>query len=268
MAAIANTCQKLRMTELEVRFLGGGEVRPEVGWHMPSHSHQVHELIVVLSGKMLLETAEATVQAEAGDLLFYRAGHVHKETTDARTPVNTMFLVFHGEVAAFAHLALRMRDADGRVRQMAAWLVRDHKAGVDPEQQTPLFRAVLAETRRLCAAPSEPWLLAIREHLQHHLAQKIHLADLAHRTGMSKFSFLRKFKRLSGRTPMQELQLMRLNQARTMMLASGLPMKAIAPAVGLNDEYQLSKLFRRQFGLSPREMRMRLSRDRGSGNVP
>ncbi|MCF7761275.1 MAG: AraC family transcriptional regulator, partial [Cephaloticoccus sp.] len=42
----------------------------------------------------------------------------------------------------------------------------------------------------------------------------------------------------------------------------------IAPAVGLNDEYQLSKLFRRQFGLSPREMRMRLSRDRGSGNVP
>jgi transcriptional regulator GlxA family with amidase domain len=107
----------------------------------------------------------------------------------------------------------------------------------------------------------------MREHLQHHMAQKIYLADLARRTGMSKFSFLRKFKRLSGRTPMQELQLMRLNQARTMMLASGLPMKAIAPAVGLNDEYQLSKLFRRQFGLSPREMRMRLSRDRVSENV-
>ena len=88
---------------------------------------------------------------------------------------------------------------------------------------------------------------------------------------MSKFAFVRKFKRLSGRTPMQDLQQMRLNQARTMMLASGLPMKAIAPVVGLGDEYQLSKLFRRHFKLSPREIRSRSNRERiielGSASV-
>ena len=271
MAAIANTCQILLMNEPDPEFLGVGEVRPVTGWHMPPHSHQVHELIVVLSGKMLLETAEKTLQAEPGDLLFYRAGHVHQETTDPQRPVNTIFLVFNAGDRALENFTLRMRDVDGRVRQMASWLVRDHRAGVTPERQTALFGAVLCEIRRLGASPVDPWLAELRDHMQHHLAQTIYLADLAREARMSKFACVRKFKRLSGRTPMQDLQQMRLNQARTMMLASGLPMKAIAPVVGLGDEYQLSKLFRRHFKLSPREIRSRSNRERiielGSASV-
>jgi len=56
----------------------------------------------------------------------------------------------------------------------------------------------------------------------------------------------------------QTTEQMRLNRARAMRRAPVLPVKAIAPAVGLNDEYQLSKLFRRHFNLSPREMRARV----------
>lgn len=262
MALIAKSCQKLRMRTIEPEFLGGGEVKPEAGWHMPPHSHQVHELIVILDGRMKVEIDGHTVRAEAGDVLLYRAGHVHKETSDDKAPVNTFFIVFRLEDQALEDLDLRMRDADGRVRQMANWLVRDHRAGVPTERQTPLFKALLTETRRLCASPVDPWLSDLRRHMQHNLTGKLYLDDLARRCGMSKFAFVRKFRRLSGTTPMKELQLMRLNQARTMMLTTGLPVKAIAPAVGLGDEYQLSKLFRRYFRLSPREMRMRLRRRR------
>jgi AraC-like DNA-binding protein len=229
---------------------------------MPPHSHQVHELIVVLSGKMLLETQGQNIHAAAGDLLLYRAGRVHKETSDRRDPVSTFFLVFKAEEEALANFALRLRDTDGRVRQMATWLVRDHKSGIPPERQTPLFRAVVTEMRRLGASPADPWLVEVRLHMQQNLTEKLHLDDLARRSGMSKFAFVRKFRRLSGTTPMKELQRMRLNQARTLMLTTGLPVKAIAPAVGLGDEYQLSKLFRRHFRLSPREMRARLRRKR------
>ena len=56
---------------------------------------------------------------------------------------------------------------------------------------------------------------------------------------------------------MDELRRMRLNEARLMILSTTLPLKAIAPAVGIGDEYQLSKLFRRQFGISPRALRTR-----------
>jgi transcriptional regulator GlxA family with amidase domain len=87
------------------------------------------------------------------------------------------------------------------------------------------------------------------------LAEPLSLDDIARHGRMSRFAFVRKFKRLGGRTPMEDLRLMRLNEARNMILSSGLPLKAIAAAVGIGDEYQLSKLFRRHFGMSPREMR-------------
>ncbi|MCX6944556.1 MAG: AraC family transcriptional regulator [Opitutales bacterium] len=223
--------------------LSAGEVQPQRDWHMPSHSHRIHELIVVLSGRMTLKTPEETVLGEAGDLLFYRAGVAHEETSDPADPVNTVFLAFKADAPLVANVALRTRDADARVRQMVGWLLRDQRSGVATDHLHPLLAAVLGE-----------------------VARAIYLDDLARRVRMSKFAFVRKFKRLGGRTPMQELQLMRVHRARAMMLASGLPVKAIAPAVGLNDEYQLSKLFRRHFHLSPRELRTRAPRDRdGAG---
>lgn len=243
-------------------FLSAGEVVPSPDWHMPSHSHRIHELIVVLRGRMVLEISGETVHAETGDLLFYRAGRPHEETSDRREPVSTFFTAFRADAALVENLPVRTRDVDARVRQMIGWMLRDHRAGVAPERITPLLAAILGEMRRLSHSPRDPWLEEMRQHMHANLARTIYLDDLARRVRMSKFAFVRKFKRLGGRTPMQELQLMRMNQARAMMLASGLPVKAIAPAVGLSDEYQLSKLFRRHFRLSPRELRTRLPRDR------
>jgi len=140
---------------------------------------------------------------------------------------------------------------------MVSWLVRDHLAGIPPGRQRALLSAVLCEMRRLRATPTDPWLTERRDFMQQQHATSLTLDDLAHEGGMSKFAFVRKFKRLSGRTPMRELQSIRLNQARAMLLTSGLPVKAIAPAVGLTDEYQLSKLFRKHFKLSPTELRKR-----------
>ena len=262
MAGVAKTCRKLPMKPLPCELLSVGEVLPQRDWRMPSHSHRIHELIVVLGGRMTLITPGATVQGEAGDVLFYRAGMAHEEISDPADPVNTVFIAFRADASLMANVALRTRDADARVRQMAGWLLRDLRSGVPPERLHPLLTAVLGEVRRLGHSPRHPWLEEVRTYMEENLARAIYLDDLARRARMSKFSFVRKFKRLAGRTPMQELQWVRVNRARAMMLASGLPVKAIAPAVGLNDEYQLSKLFRRHFRLSPRELRTRSPRDR------
>jgi len=232
-------------------------VRPVPGWHMPRHHHPFHELIVVLDGAMEVQTDDGRVRGEPGDLLFYRATCAHEELADRARPVSTFFIAFQADASVVGGFPWRLRDADARVRQMVSWLVRDCAAGVPAEELTPLLRALLRELERLNASPIDPWLADLRGHMQRNLAKPVYLDDLARRARMSKFAFVRKFKRLSGRTPMRELQVLRVNQARAMLLASGLPVKAIAAAVGLNDEYQLSKLFRRHLRLSPREMRAR-----------
>ena len=237
-------------------LLACGEVLPDPRWHMPRHRHSHHELFVVTRGCMLLRTKHGEVLATRRDMLFYEAGLVHEEISMKEEPVGTLFIAFRtGELLpAFPR---RMRDAEGRVTELLSWLMRDCRQG--RQDCHPLVGTVIHELQWLLARPQDPWRDEIRSHLMKNLAGEISLGDIARRAGMSRFAFIRKFKRLTGRTPMEDLRLIRLNEARNLILSTGLPLKAIAPAVGIGDEYQLSKLFRRHFGVSPREMRSRVA---------
>jgi AraC-like DNA-binding protein len=246
------------MKSSSVQLLLADEVAANPSWHMPPHRHSFHELIVVMDGAMRLETPEQSFVATAGDLLFYRAGCIHKETSDATTPVNTLYVAFRAVGGTVNDLPLRMTDSNGRVRQMLAWLVADYQAGGAPRFIASLLQAVLNELGRLQTSPVDPWLADLRRHMQKRMASALPLGDLARQAHMSKYGFIRKYKRLSGCTPMRDLRSMRLIHARSMILTSGLPMKAIAPAVGFSDAYRLSKLFRRHFRLSPSELRASL----------
>jgi len=237
-------------------LLGCSEILPDPKWRMPRHSHSHHELIVVKSGSMLLKTKRGDILAARQDMLFYEAGLVHEEISQENDPVNTLFIAFRaGEL--LPSFPLCMRDSEGRVTELLSWLIRDRRRGRSAHDCLPLLNAVIHELQWLLTRPPDPWRDAIRADMMKNLARTISLGDIARRAGMSRFAFIRKFKRLTGRTPMEDLRLIRLNEARNLILSTGLPLKAIAPAVGIGDEYQLSKLFRRHFGNSPREMRSR-----------
>ncbi|MCE0497297.1 MAG: AraC family transcriptional regulator [Methylacidiphilales bacterium] len=238
----------------DLRIYGAGAVQPDPGWHIAPHFHSFHEIIVVVRGRLLLKSDRPELTARPGDVLFYRSGFVHEETSDPKSPVSTLFLAFDtGDPLPW--LPLRVHDAQGRVRHLVAWLVDDERNRRAPEMRRPLFDALLSELRRLCNAPRDPWLEGILAFIQKNLTRPLTIDDLARHGKMSKFAFVRKFKRLCGRTPMAELRLSRLDQARTLLLTTNLPLKAVAPAVGIGDEYQLSKLFRSHFNLSPRDLR-------------
>jgi transcriptional regulator GlxA family with amidase domain len=56
---------------------------------------------------------------------------------------------------------------------------------------------------------------------------------------------------------MRDLQLLRVESAKQLILTTDLPLKAIAPLAGLGDEYRLSRVFRRHLGLPPGALRRR-----------
>lgn len=205
---------------------------------------------------MRLQANHSEIIAKPGDLLFYQSGLVHEETSLANDPVHTLFLSFRGQSKTL-DLPLHMEDVAGRVRQMAMWLHRDLREGKHVKNCDPLLRAIIEELRGLSSRPPDPWVQSLRAYMREHMAQELSLDVLAKRVGMSRFSFVRKYKKLSGKTPMTDLRLLRLNEAQQIILSSNRPLKDVAIAVGLGDEYQLSKLFRRYFGLPPREFRGR-----------
>jgi AraC-like DNA-binding protein len=244
------------MQAAESKIYGTGVLDPDPRWHLKPHSHIFHEIIAIMQGRLLLKLGHSETVAQPGDILFYRAGLIHEERSDPKAPVRLFFVAFHtGDLLPW--LRLRNHDARGRIRQLVTWIVEDERARRPGETSRSLLEALIGELRRIGDAPPDPWLEDILRYARANLARPLTLDDLARRGKMSRFAFIRKFKRLSGRTPMEELRHIRLTQARTLLLTTNLPVKAIAPAVGIGDEYQLSKLFRSQFNLSPRNLRMR-----------
>jgi AraC-like DNA-binding protein len=256
MARLAFFCHLLLVQKSEPEFLGCGEVLPSPRWRMRPHSHPHHELIVIKSGAMLLKTRHSEFFARSGDILFYQAGLVHEEISQPDDPVSTYYLGF-GIKTELPDLPLHLRDSEGRMVELLGWMHRDVRKRRPVGDCLALLETIIRELRWLLDRPKDGWLNHVRELLRTRFAEPLSLDDVARYAGMSRFAFVRKFKRLCGCTPMKELRQIRLHEARNLILSSDLPLKSVVAKVGIGDEYQLSKQFRRQFGVSPSQIRNR-----------
>lgn len=242
----------------QMHFVSAGHVEPNPAWGLPAHGHTHHEMIVVVGGAMQVEIAGSVIRGRTGDVLFYPSGVPHAEQSDPRAPVETLFAAFRGP--AERPPLLRVHDADGRIRVLVNWLhaERDSYVPNAAAMRDALLRAMVAEYLRLASGKRDALVENIRAYVQQHLAEEITLEQLAARAGLSKFHFLRRYKLLTGRTPMDDVRAIRLEAARHAILTTALPLKTIAPSVGLSDVYHLSRLFRRELKLSPSALRTKI----------
>lgn len=222
---------------------------------MAPHWHPFHEVIVVNRGVIDVAIGGETLRGALGDVLFYHAGLVHEEHSNRRNPVATTF--FSLRMAGCNGLPSSVRDQGGRIRQLAAWLLEDHRNRAGKQHLTHLAEAIILQIKRLGSTQESPWLETLRLRMRDHLATDLDLDTLAGWGGMSRFAFVRKYKSLCGCTPMRDLRLMRLDHSRTLLLSTALPIKAVAEAAHLGNESQFSKLFHHHHGMWPGELRRR-----------
>ncbi|MFY8107159.1 MAG: AraC family transcriptional regulator [Elstera sp.] len=78
----------------------------------------------------------------------------------------------------------------------------------------------------------------------------LHLSDLAAVAGLSRFQIVRGFVRLTGLTPHAYLVQRRLHHAHRLM-TENLPLAEVAIASGFADQSHFTRLFVRQYGVSP-----------------
>lgn len=87
--------------------------------------------------------------------------------------------------------------------------------------------------------------------LQSNYHQAIDMTALAHQHGFAVRTFNRRFKLATGLTPLDYLQQRRLQAAASLLRDSNLTVAEIGLQVGYSDASYFSKLFRRQFSMSP-----------------
>jgi len=99
-------------------------------------------------------------------------------------------------------------------------------------------------------------IASVMPHLEAHVAEPHTLANLASLTGLSRYHFLRTFKRVTGITPHQWILRARLRQAARRIATSREPITEIALDVGFDDLSNFIRSFRTEFEISPRKYRV------------
>lgn len=244
------------MKKNPARFEGIGLSEHTAAWKMRPHAHAMHEMIVIDTGAMFVRILGKVTRAGTGDVLVYPRDVAHEEWADARSPARTYWISFSSDVRADA-LPLLTHDTTGRIRLLAAWLYaeRDSHSEQAAYARDAFTQSILAELLRAADRADDNLIRNVRAYVRDHVDEPLTLDRIARHVRLSKYHFIRTYKRLAGRTPMQDVRMIRLQVARELILTTDQPLKTIAPRAGLTDEYHLSRLFRRYLDMTPGQLR-------------
>lgn len=98
-------------------------------------------------------------------------------------------------------------------------------------------------------------IIAIQEWMQTRYNSEISLESIAADFDISVRSLNRNFKKATGKSPMQYLQQIRIDNAKELLKSTNLSISEVAYSVGYPDSSYFSALFRKQISLSPKEYR-------------
>jgi AraC-like DNA-binding protein len=126
-----------------------------------------------------------------------------------------------------------------------------------------VFAYTLREVTAQCALARTGWSHAARDPqirraiaLMHEdIAHPWTLEALAQRAGLSRTALAERFRETMGDTPLNHLRTIRMQRAMHLLAETGQRLEAVAAAVGYQDAFGFSKVFKRTLGVSPREFR-------------
>lgn len=106
--------------------------------------------------------------------------------------------------------------------------------------------------RNAAARGLRPSALARAQHfIDHHLAERIGLADIANAACVSRYHFARMFRLSTGRSPMQYLLLRRIERAQQLLSSGRHSVSTVAHELGFFDQSHFVNSFRRVTGATP-----------------
>ena len=155
---------------------------------------------------------------------------------------------------AFVRL-VRLLDAPPDIPVLAPLIRRElHYRLLQGEQQGRLAELAIGDSRLRRVAGAIAWIKA-------HYTEPLQVDDLARRANMSASALHAHFSAVAGVSPIQYQKQLRLQEARTRLLAGATSAEAVAYAVGYASPSQFSREYARLFGQPPRRDAERMRDD-------
>jgi AraC-like DNA-binding protein len=91
------------------------------------------------------------------------------------------------------------------------------------------------------------------------------LEELGQQVGLSRSALAERFRHAMGDTPLNHLRTLRMQKAMQLLAETRQTLEQVAQAVGYQDAFGFSKVFKRTIGQSPRQFREQDAADRQTG---
>lgn len=242
----------------------------------PRHTHDQYGIGVIDDGGHASLSGRGQVEAGAGSLIFVNPGEVHDGRAvggasrswrmlylDPAAMVTARADVLDGAMESAAFAAPVFVDERLRRAFNSAFASATRRAASDHDLifETAVLRLVALlginlASRRRNNSSSTVSIRRVTDRIDADPAAPLTLASLAAEIGASRYQLLRAFARELGLTPHAYILQQRLALARRLM-RTGVAIADAASAAGFADQSHLTKMFARQFGVTPARYRRR-----------
>lgn len=254
---------------------------------IPLHWHEHLELIYVKEGSATIQVDTQSMVLNAGEVAFVNARQEHRATPETK-PTQLIAVVFNESL--FRNGGLDSTDetyfskilsntvelpmflnkkhpATDGVRRSIESIVAEfkHKSlGFELFIKAEIFRIFGMLSRNVNTTPKKSRTLRrdhygnfspLLQHLSSHYPEELNMRDAAQMVNLSPYHFCRMFKRATGKTLVEYIHLLRVNQAERMLLETESSVAAIAEKVGFGSISYFSTVFKKHKNLTPTEYR-------------
>ncbi len=244
-----------------LRFRDAFLVHNDAGSHYTPHSHVFNEIVLVQSGRYRARLGNDEYIALPGDILLYTARTPHEEWVESKDTVMTWTCWFYGDVFEPDEPIFR-HDNTGKIQTFLAELCSlytyrlftGHETAREQECRDILV-ALVDELNRTKQSGSADVIEKSRAYIRSRLAEPLTVPELARHAGLSRCYFSHLYRTLTGLTPSDDIKRLRVEEAKRLIETTTLPLREIAPKVGIANEYYLSRLLKSLLKTGVRQLR-------------
>lgn len=125
----------------------------------------------------------------------------------------------------------------------------------EPQRLTVEPIGVVERRSTQATAVYDPDIAAAIQFIHDHATRNIGIDDVVDHVQMSRRALEIRFSDIVGRTPHQELQRVRMEKAKKLLMETDLPVPRVAAAAGFSSSVYLAQVFQKQIGQSPSQYR-------------
>ena len=238
---------------------------------MQRSRHDDNLLIYCVEGKGYASTPDWRGAIGAGDVLLLPQGVVHRYESDPEQPWTIYWVHFQGSSTAVFNQYLGYREGHPVVDAgLSPGLIASFNGLMEVRRTGYSTRAFINAANQLRHLLTQS-ALEIRAHsgrsskgfdldqiqgfMLEHIDQTLSLDSLAATANLSRFHFSKRYKKLTGYSPIKHFLNMKMEHACQLLDSTDLNVQAIATALGYDDPLYFSRLFSKTIGTSPRAYR-------------